>query len=68
MSPLLTGHQARVAERALAEEERHREHLVVSLSGAHAYGVPSPDTIRVRVAHLTCPQGRAGARRLSWAA
>jgi uncharacterized protein len=44
MSTLLTEHQARVAERVLAEEEQHREHLVVSLSGAHAYGFPSPDS------------------------
>jgi predicted nucleotidyltransferase len=28
----------------LAEEERKRNHLVVALSGAHAYGFPSPDS------------------------
>jgi hypothetical protein len=28
----------------LAEEEARREHLVVYLSGAHAYGFPSPDS------------------------
>ena len=30
--------------RVLAEEEAHREHVVVYLSGAHAYGFPSPDS------------------------
>jgi RNA repair pathway DNA polymerase beta family len=41
---LLTEHQARVADRVLDEEATRREHLVVSLSGAHAYGFPSPDS------------------------
>ena len=30
--------------RVLAEEEARREHVVVYLSGAHAYGFPSPDS------------------------
>jgi predicted nucleotidyltransferase len=30
--------------RVLDEEERRREHVVVYLSGAHAYGFPSPDS------------------------
>ena len=33
-----------VAERVIAEEESRRAHLVVYLSGAHAYGFPSPDS------------------------
>ncbi|HEX2572135.1 MAG TPA: nucleotidyltransferase domain-containing protein [Polyangia bacterium] len=33
-----------VAEQVLAEEEARRRHLVVVLSGAHAYGFPSPDS------------------------
>src|SRR4051794_26574529 len=41
---LLTLQQTQVAERVLDEESRAREHLVVSLSGAHAYGFPSPDS------------------------
>jgi len=41
---LLTEQQARVADRVLDEESARREHLVVSLSGAHAYGFPSPDS------------------------
>lgn len=41
---LLTPDQQRIMERVLAEEESRREHLVVYLSGAHAYGFPSPDS------------------------
>ncbi len=33
-----------VAERVIAEEEALREHVVIYLSGAHAYGFPSPDS------------------------
>jgi hypothetical protein len=40
----LTDHQRDVAERVLAEESNKRRHLVVALSGAHAYGFPSPDS------------------------
>lgn len=36
--------QAAVARRWLAERERERRHLVIYLSGAHAYGFPSPDS------------------------
>lgn len=44
MNALLTEHQSHVAARILDEESHHRRHLVVSLSGAHAYGFPSPDS------------------------
>src|SRR5262245_18548861 len=40
----LTQKQREVADRVLDEESAQREHLVVSLSGAHAYGFPSPDS------------------------
>lgn len=40
----LTDHQTQIANRVLAEEGQRRDHLVVSLSGAHAYGFPSPDS------------------------
>src|SRR5439155_222433 len=40
----LTEHQAAVMERVLAEEDARRTHVVVYLSGAHAYGFPSPDS------------------------
>ncbi len=36
--------QARIARAFLADRERERKHLVVYLSGAHAYGFPSPDS------------------------
>ena len=36
--------QRQVALRALGEESAQRTHLVVHLSGAHAYGFPSPDS------------------------
>ncbi|XXF80725.1 nucleotidyltransferase domain-containing protein [Myxococcaceae bacterium GXIMD 01537] len=44
MKGTLTEHERRVADRVLDEESSRREHLVVSLSGAHAYGFPSPDS------------------------
>jgi predicted nucleotidyltransferase len=40
----LTEHQATKARVYLAERRGEREHLVVYLSGAHAYGFPSPDS------------------------
>jgi predicted nucleotidyltransferase len=40
----LSREQKTVMERVLAEEEGRREHVVVYLSGAHAYGFPSPDS------------------------
>ena len=44
MTELLSPHARRVAEQVLDEEGAHRRHLVVALSGAHAYGFPSPDS------------------------
>lgn len=41
---VLSDHQKKVMVRVLAEEEARREHVVVYLSGAHAYGFPSPDS------------------------
>lgn len=40
----LEGAQRAVAERVIAEEGARRRHLVVALSGSHAYGFPSPDS------------------------
>jgi len=40
----LTPHQKTIGDRVVAEESARREHLVVYLSGAHAYGFPSPDS------------------------
>lgn len=44
LDDVLTNEQRSVMTRVLAEEEAQREHLVVYLSGAHAYGFPSPDS------------------------
>ena len=41
---VITPHQAAVARAYLADRARERHHLVVYLSGAHAYGFPSPDS------------------------
>ena len=41
---VLTAKQAEVAREFLADRERERKHLVIYLSGAHAYGFPSPDS------------------------
>jgi predicted nucleotidyltransferase len=44
MINVLDAHARRVADDVLAEEAKKRRHLVVALSGAHAYGFPSPDS------------------------
>jgi predicted nucleotidyltransferase len=45
MIDALVGPHARaVMDRVIAEEEAKRRHLVIALSGAHAYGFPSPDS------------------------
>ena len=41
---MLTETQSRVMKAVLDDEAARRTHLVVSLSGAHAYGFPSPDS------------------------
>ncbi|MBL9020826.1 MAG: nucleotidyltransferase domain-containing protein [Myxococcales bacterium] len=40
----LSKHQHRIAERVLDEESVARHHVVIALTGAHAYGFPSPDS------------------------
>ncbi len=50
---MLSAEQATVARRALEEECGHRHHLVVYLSGAHAYGFPSPDSdVDLKAVHV----------------
>lgn len=44
LTGLLSGHAEGVARAVISEEERYRTHVVVYLSGAHAYGFPSPDS------------------------
>lgn len=52
-SELLTPHQRTVATAALAQEAAKRRHVVISLSGAHAYGFPSPDSdLDLKAVHL----------------
>ncbi len=41
---VLAPHQQTVARAFLAAREAERKHLVIYLSGAHAYGFPSPDS------------------------
>jgi predicted nucleotidyltransferase len=41
---VLTPQQAEVTRRFIADREREHRHVVVYLSGAHAYGFPSPDS------------------------
>ena len=44
MTEVLSPHQAETARRFLAQRATERRHLVIYLSGAHAYGFPSPDS------------------------
>jgi len=45
--------QRRVALAAVAEEAAHRHHAIVHLSGAHAYGFPSPDSdLDLKAVHI----------------
>ncbi len=50
---VLTPHQLAVAAEVLGHEEGRRRHLVIYLSGAHAYGFPSPDSdLDLKAAHV----------------
>jgi predicted nucleotidyltransferase len=44
VADVLSSEQQQVMKRVLDQEETRREHVVVYLSGAHAYGFPSPDS------------------------
>lgn len=44
MTDPLTPEQQAVADKVIAEQGAARDHLVVCLSGSHAYGFPSPDS------------------------
>ena len=51
---VLTDKQATIARTFLADRERERKHLVIYLSGAHAYGFPSPDSdLDLKCVHIT---------------
>jgi predicted nucleotidyltransferase len=61
MNAVLTSHQLAVAARVLDEEEVRRRHLVVSLSGGHAYGFPSPDSdLDLKAVHVLPTQRLLG--------
>lgn len=49
----LRDEQRDVAHKALAEESAKRHHLIIHLSGAHAYGFPSPDSdLDLKAVHI----------------
>lgn len=57
----LDEHQYAVGARVVAEEEARREHVVVYLSGAHAYGFPSPDSdLDLKAIHLAPTRAMLG--------
>ncbi|HUS31892.1 MAG TPA: nucleotidyltransferase domain-containing protein [Kofleriaceae bacterium] len=58
---VLTEHQAPRARAFLADRERERKHLVVYLSGAHAYGFPSPDSdLDLKCVHIASTRALVG--------
>lgn len=51
--PRLDEHQNAIAERVLEHEGQKRNHLVIHLSGAHAYGFPSTDSdLDLKAVHI----------------
>lgn len=60
---LLSPAQAQVARAVLDEESTRRRHIVVYLSGAHAYGFPSPDSdLDLKGIHLAATESFLGLR------
>lgn len=58
---LLTDHQAAVARAYLDARAGERHHLVVYLSGAHAYGFPSPDSdLDLKAVHIAATGALVG--------
>jgi predicted nucleotidyltransferase len=61
MTNVLTTHQQTIADAVLREEQAKRRHLVVALSGAHAYGFPSPDSdLDLKAIHIARTEGLLG--------
>ena len=57
----LTTHQRQVMDGVLAHESAQRRHVVISLSGAHAYGFPSPDSdLDLKCVHLAPTESLLG--------
>jgi predicted nucleotidyltransferase len=53
MIEVLDARQRAAAERVLDRESTARRHLVISLSGGHAYGFPSPDSdVDLKAIHI----------------
>lgn len=60
---VLSAEQARIARLVLAEESVKRRHIVVYLSGAHAYGFPSPDSdLDLKAIHIAETDSLLGLR------
>lgn len=58
---VLTEHQAAIARTYLARRAVERHHLVIYLSGAHAYGFPSPDSdLDLKSVHVASTAGLVG--------
>jgi predicted nucleotidyltransferase len=58
---VLTAAQAEVARRFLAVRAAERSHLVLYLSGAHAYGFPSPDSdLDLKCVHIAATRDLVG--------
>jgi predicted nucleotidyltransferase len=58
---LLTPHQAEAARQIVDVEGKVREHIVVYLSGAHAYGFPSPDSdLDLKAVHVVSTEELLG--------
>ncbi len=61
---LLDEQQRRVALAFLSDRARERRHVVVYLSGAHAYGFPSPDSdLDLKAVHVDPTASRVGLTR-----
>lgn len=57
----MTPAQKQVADNVVAEEGARRHHLVVHLSGAHAYGFPSHDSdLDLKSVHLAATRDLVG--------
>jgi predicted nucleotidyltransferase len=66
---VLTPQQQEVTRRVLEEEQRGRVHLVISLSGAHAYGFPSHDSdLDLKAVHIEPTQSLLGLRQVKTSA
>ena len=58
---ILEVHARRIADAVLAEEQAKRHHVVVALSGAHAYGFPSPDSdLDLKAIHVASTRSLLG--------